>query len=47
LITKLLLEKHDPQNAIDFACAVGSLVASKKGANASISALEIEKIMNS
>ena len=33
-----------PQEALDFACAMGSLVASKKGANPDISRLEIENL---
>jgi len=44
LVTKLLTGTP-PQQAIDFACAVGSLVASKPGANASITDVEIEQIM--
>ena len=35
LINKIL-KKETPQNAIDFACAVGALVASSTGANAKI-----------
>lgn len=45
LITKLLIEKNNPQYAIDFACAVGSLVASKKGANSEISSDEIAQLI--
>lgn len=45
LISKLLLEKLDPQKALDYACAVGSLVASKKGANSKISNLEITELL--
>ena len=37
----------EPQQAIDFSCAVGSLVASKKGANASVSKEEVQKLQNS
>ena len=44
LINKLL-KKETPQNAIDFACAVGALVASKDGANPIISSMDIESIM--
>ena len=44
LVTKLLTGTP-PQQAIDFACAVGSLVASKPGANALITDVEIEQIM--
>ena len=36
-----------PQRAIDFSCAMGSLVASKKGANASVSKQEIKQLQNS
>lgn len=46
-----LIYKHligiDPQTAIDFSCAMGSLVASKKGANASVSDQEIKQLQNS
>jgi len=44
LITELLMGK-EPQDAIDFACAVGALVAGEKGANPLISAEQIEQIM--
>ncbi len=47
LITKLLVEKMEPQMSIDFACAVGSLVASKKGANSKINSEEIEGLLKS
>ncbi len=46
LITKLLLQSWTPQKSIDYACAVGSLVASKKGANATIAPFEIEEMLN-
>ncbi len=45
LISKLM-EKTNPQKAIDFACAVGAIVATYNGANPIISHNEIEKIMN-
>lgn len=45
LLTQLLTGK-DPQKAIDFACAVGALVASKQGANPHISYMEIEAFIN-
>ena len=45
LITKLLVEKREPQESINFACAVGSLVASKKGANSKIASKEIHKFL--
>jgi fructokinase len=35
------------QEALDFSCALGSLVASKKGANAHVAAWEIENLLNS
>ena len=41
-----LLNKTKPQEAIDFACAVGALVAQSEGANPKISISEIEKFMN-
>jgi len=44
LITKLLTG-NDPQKAIDFACAVGALVASKSGANPYIEPARIENML--
>jgi len=44
LITKLLTG-NDPQKAIDFACAVGALVASKSGANPYIESSRIENML--
>lgn len=44
LISKLL-NKVDPQASINYACAVGAIVASKAGANPIISNQEIEQIM--
>jgi fructokinase len=44
LINKLL-RKETPQNAIDFACAIGALVASKKGANPKIRKEEIDSVI--
>ncbi len=44
LINKLL-KKETPQKAIDFACAVGALVASNDGANPKISDKQIIKFM--
>ncbi|WP_282166046.1 carbohydrate kinase family protein [Cellulophaga baltica] len=46
LIDKLL-KKKNPQDAIDFACAIGALVASKAGANPEISQEEVEVMMTS
>ncbi|MBJ7881251.1 carbohydrate kinase family protein [Gelidibacter salicanalis] len=40
-----LLKKTDPQKAIDFACAVGALVAGSEGANPKISREDIHKFM--
>lgn len=45
LISKLL-NKVDPQSAINFACAVGALVAQREGANPKISISEIDSFMN-
>lgn len=45
LITSLLTGK-EPQQAIDFACAVGALVAEAPGANPEISYSKIEKLMS-
>ncbi len=44
LLSKLLKETA-PQQAIDYACAVGALVASREGANPVLSSEEIEKFM--
>ena len=41
-----LLSNTEPQKAIDFACAVGALVAQSEGANPEISAVEIERFIN-
>lgn len=41
----LILLKKSPQNALDYACAMGSLVASKSGANEPISAHEIRQLL--
>ena len=45
LISKLLKNK-DPQEAIDFACAVGALVATSEGANPKITKEQINKFIN-
>ncbi|WP_225036419.1 carbohydrate kinase family protein [Winogradskyella sp. SM1960] len=45
LISKLI-NKHDPQEAINFACAIGALVAGSEGANPKISLEDIAKFMN-
>jgi fructokinase len=45
LISQLLKRVH-PQEAIDFACAVGALVAGQEGATPSISAANISAFMN-
>lgn len=44
LLAKLLTNAH-PQEAINFASAVGALVASKSGANPDIALEDIQKIM--
>lgn len=44
-IISQLLNGNDPQAAIDFACAVGSIVASKDGANPEVSDSELRKMM--
>ena len=43
-IISKLLQNVDPQEAINYACAIGAIVASKSGANAVISTQEIEDI---
>lgn len=45
LISQLLLNKN-PQKAINFACAVGALVAQNEGANPKISSLAINNLIN-
>lgn len=45
LLSKLLKESN-PQKAIDFACAMGALVATNEGANPKISEKKIEKFIN-
>jgi len=40
-----LLNGSEPQDSIDFACAVGSLVASKDGANPDLSRAEIQRMI--
>ena len=44
LISKLL-QKEDPQSALDFACAMGALVAASNGANPEISKQQIQDFM--
>lgn len=44
-IISRLLEGRHPQEAIDFACALGSIVASRNGANPVVSEAEILKMM--
>jgi len=46
LISKLLMEE-EPQQSLDFACAMGALVASKEGANPTISLDEVESVRKS
>ena len=41
-----LIQGMETQNALDYSCAVGSLVASKNGATAKISKEEIDQIMS-
>ncbi|MDT0677261.1 carbohydrate kinase family protein [Autumnicola musiva] len=45
LIAKLL-QGEKPQKALDFACAVGALVAGREGANPKFSTQEIEQFIN-
>ena len=46
IISQLLNGNH-PQEAIDFACAVGAIVASKNGANPDVSTSEVRSMMES
>ena len=39
-----LLNNHDPKEAMDFACAIGSLVAKSEGANPEIREKDIRAI---
>jgi len=41
----LILLKKSPQNSLDYACAMGSIVASKSGANEPISTHEIQQLL--
>ena len=43
----LLLKKETPQKAINYACAVGALVAENHGANPNLSINDIENLINS
>ncbi|WP_394776096.1 carbohydrate kinase [Flavobacterium sp.] len=45
-LTTSLLTGKDPQTAIDFACAIGALVAESPGANPEISNAKIEELMS-
>lgn len=42
----LLAGKTSPQTALDYSCAMGSIVASKNGANALVSASEIQQFLS-
>ncbi|MFC6269681.1 carbohydrate kinase family protein [Frigoriflavimonas asaccharolytica] len=44
LINKLI-KKENPQKSIDYACAVGALVASEEGANPKIGEVDIQKLI--
>jgi len=44
LVHHFLLKKN-PQNALDYSCAMGSIVASKSGANEPVSAHEIRQLL--
>jgi len=46
-IISQLLNSCEPQKAIDFACAVGAIVASKNGANPEVSTSEVRKMTGS
>lgn len=46
-IISKLLDGVNPQDAIDFACAVGSIVASKRGANPELSDEEVFRMIES
>jgi fructokinase len=45
-LTTSLLTGKDPQTAIDFACAIGALVAESPGANPEISNSKIQELMS-
>ncbi|AOW16874.1 carbohydrate kinase [Polaribacter vadi] len=45
-LTSKLLNKENPQKAIDFSCAVGALVAQSEGANPKIAKEHIEQFLN-
>jgi len=46
-IISRLLNNRKPQEALDFACAIGSIVASKAGANPVISETEVLRLIKS
>jgi len=46
-ITSKLMNNDDPQEAIDHACAIGALVASREGANPVVTDLEVNELMQS
>ena len=41
------MNNDDPQEAIDHACAIGALVASREGANPVVTDLEVNELMQS
>ena len=41
-----LLKKEEPQKALDYACAIGALVAGQEGANPELKEDEVRKFMN-
>ena len=45
-LTYKLLNNSEPQEALTFACALGALVAARRGATPDISLQEIENFMN-
>lgn len=45
-LTSKLLNKENPQKAIDFSCALGALVAQSEGANPKIAKEHIEQFLN-
>ena len=45
-LISMLLHNEDPQKSINYACAVGAIVASKAGANPSVTNQEIQQILH-
>jgi fructokinase len=45
-LLSILITENNPQAALNFACALGALVASQEGANPKITRKEIDEFMH-